>query len=280
MKNNKIEISSWIYAAAYLIWGVLLSMLVPKFAEILREMKLMSSPLRVIVFSIPSVIWLLINCIIAILVILRDIFGKRSLFPDWVAFTILIIPVAFYMFALSTSGGIVIGAILIFASVMSSLSQSDKQRSATALCNASALSKQGKYDEALDQLNKSIEKHPKDSLSYYLRGCTYFDKKDYENAISDFTKAYEISQTYSNALLMRGRCYIVKQEYDEAEGDFAQAIKINANAEAYNERVLVYIKKGKYDKAWEDLHKAESLANYKPNEDLIAKLKKESGRER
>lgn len=280
IKDNKITLSSWIYAAVYLIWGVLLYILVPKFAELLKEMGLLKSPLREMIFSIPSVIWLLLNCVVAVLVILRDMFRKNSLFPDWAAFAILLIPVVIFMYALQRSGVFVILGLLIFILSMSNLAKSNKQRVATTILEGAALSKQGKHDEALNHLNKAIETDPKESLNYYLRGCTYFDKKDYDSAISDFTKAYEISQTYSNALLMRGRSYIAKQEYDKAEGDFTQAIKINANAEAYNERVLVYIKKGKYDTAWEDLHKAESLTNYKPNEELIAKLKKESGRDK
>jgi len=209
---------------------------------------------------------------------------------------------------------IIILGFLVWGLSVSHLGQSDNRRATVALYKGVALAKQGKYDEGINYLNKSIKINPNVSLAYYSRGAAYFDKKEYDNAISDFTKAYEISPTYTDTLIMRGLAYVSKQKYDEAEKDFTQAIKIHETPEAYNERGLIYIKKGEsdkaiadftksieinsrfafpyqwravsyfnnkeYNKAWEDQHRAEGLANYKPNEEFIAELKKESGRDK
>jgi len=101
-KNNKIALSSWIYAAVYLLWGVLLYIMVPKFTEILKELEITLPLYRGIVVSTPSIIWLLVCFVIAALVLLRDISGKRSLFPNWAALTILIISTVYFIWALFT----------------------------------------------------------------------------------------------------------------------------------------------------------------------------------
>ncbi len=209
---------------------------------------------------------------------------------------------------------IIVFCFVIWGLSVSNLGQSDEQRAAAALQKGLAFGNQGKYEKAIVYLNKSIEIDPKMSLTYYVRGYTYFEKKEYENAIRDFTEAFRISPTYTNSLIMRGICYSEKQEYEEAEKDFTLAIETHESTEAYNERGLIYIKTGKYDKAvsdfnksieinprlafpyqwravsyfnkkeydkaWQDLHKAEDLANYKPDERFIANLKKTSGREK
>ena len=101
-KNIKIAISSWIYAIVYLLWGVLLYIMVPKFAEVLREMKISLPLSRSMIVSSPSIIWLLVCFVIATLVLLRDLSGKRSLFPNWAALTILVISIVYFAWALFT----------------------------------------------------------------------------------------------------------------------------------------------------------------------------------
>jgi type II secretory pathway component PulF len=100
IKNNKIALSSWIYTAVYLLYGVSLYILVPKFTEIFKEMKIALPSPRGIVVSTPPIIWLLISCIVANLIIFRDISGKRSLFPNWAVLMILIISMVYFIWAL------------------------------------------------------------------------------------------------------------------------------------------------------------------------------------
>ncbi len=55
--------------------------------------------------------------------------------------------------------------------------------------------------------------------------------------------------------------YHRKKEYDRVISDYTRAIEIDPQrfAVAYAERGLIYFVKKEYDKAWEDVHKAESL---------------------
>ena len=100
INSNKIGISSWIYAAIYLLWGILLYGLMPRCSETLKEMNIILRPPRGILLSMPSIVWLLINGVVAYLVISRDITGKRPLFPNWAVLTILIVSVVFFIYAL------------------------------------------------------------------------------------------------------------------------------------------------------------------------------------
>ncbi len=72
-----------------------------------------------------------------------------------------------------------------------------------------------------------------------------------------------------------------KKEYDQAIADYTKAIEIDTQrfAVAYAERSLIYYVKKEYDKAWEDVHKAESLGQeVRPG--FLKALRKDSGRKK
>jgi len=55
--------------------------------------------------------------------------------------------------------------------------------------------------------------------------------------------------------------------YDRAISEFNKVLEKNPrDARAYYERGLVYYNKGEYDKAWQDVHKAQSLGYHVPPE--------------
>ena len=57
--------------------------------------------------------------------------------------------------------------------------------------------------------------------------------------------------------------------YDQAISHFNRVLEQNPrDARAYYERGLVYYNKGEYDKAWQDVHKAQSLGYQVPPEFL------------
>jgi len=74
--------------------------------------------------------------------------------------------------------------------------------------------------------------------------------------------------------------YAIKHNFDQAISDYTIAIKINPEfTRAYQNRWLAYYHKGDYDRAWEDVHKVETLGGKVPP-DLLEELKKASGREK
>jgi tetratricopeptide (TPR) repeat protein len=78
---------------------------------------------------------------------------------------------------------------------------------------------------------------------------------------------------------IRGNAHLGSDEYDKAIADFNKIIEINPrDANAYKNRGVAYCYKGEYDKAWDDVHKAQSLGYQAPPEFLKA-LREASGRE-
>jgi tetratricopeptide (TPR) repeat protein len=70
------------------------------------------------------------------------------------------------------------------------------------------------------------------------------------------------------------------ERYDRTISEFNRVLEGNPqNARAYYERGLVYYNKGEYDKAWEDVHKAQSLGYQVPSE-FLRLLSAASGREK
>ncbi|MHC4586763.1 MAG: tetratricopeptide repeat protein, partial [Planctomycetota bacterium] len=71
-----------------------------------------------------------------------------------------------------------------------------------------------------------------------------------------------------------------KGQYDLAISDYTEALKINSkDTGAYSNRTAAYYHTGEYDKAWEDVHKAQSLG-CQVNERFLKDLRKASGREK
>ena len=62
---------------------------------------------------------------------------------------------------------------------------------------------------------------------------------------------------------------LLAERYDRAISEFDRVLERNPrDARAYYERGLVYYNKGEYDKAWQDVHKAQSLGYQVPPEFL------------
>jgi tetratricopeptide (TPR) repeat protein len=75
--------------------------------------------------------------------------------------------------------------------------------------------------------------------------------------------------------------YSRKKEYDQAIADYTKAIEIDPQrfAVAYAERALIYFIKKEYDKAWDDVHKAQSLGQ-EVRPQFLKTLREASGRKK
>jgi len=121
----------------------------------------------------------------------------------------------------------------------------------------------------------------KKSKDYYNRGIARSKKGETDRAISDFTKAIKKNPRFANAYYYRGLMYLRKKgDYDQVISDYTKAIEINPRlAVAYAERALIYYVKKEYDKAWEDVHKAESLGQ-EVRPEFLKPLREASGRKK
>jgi Flp pilus assembly protein TadD len=136
------------------------------------------------------------------------------------------------------------------------------------------------FDQTISDCSKAIELDPYLAAAYHNRGIAY-DNKGYTNqAISDFNKAIELDPTLSAAYYDRGLTYHRIGDIDKAIADYSKAIEINPYyVEAYGNRAGAYLGKHEYSKAWDDIHKRESLGGEIPPA-FLKILKEESGREK
>ncbi len=140
----------------------------------------------------------------------------------------------------------------------------------------------GHYDEAIESFTKAIKLNNNLADAYISRGHAYAIKPnpDLNQAIADFNRAIQINPLEDNAFTSRGLAHARQKKLDEAIADFNQAIKLNPqNALAYSFRGMVYCNKRDFTKAWQDVHKVQSLG-LEPPPELLELLKKYSGQEK
>ena len=164
----------------------------------------------------------------------------------------------------------------------------------------------GKLEEGIADFNKIININPAIPVAYYVRGIAYANKGNLEQAIKDYTKAIELNPQYTEAYLNRGLAYVYKGTFDQAKvdpnspkayinigptysnkadlkhavADCQKAIEISPKAtEPYFVRARVHFLSRDYDKAWQDVKKAEELGG-KTEPQFLDDLKKSSGRDK
>ncbi len=118
----------------------------------------------------------------------------------------------------------------------------------------------GRYDQAIADYTKALEKDPRLVEAYTNRGLAHEAKGQLDQAIADYTKALGINPQEASAYVSRGYAYHAKGQYKRAIGDFTKAIAINPNyAQAYHGRGNAYAAGKDYDKALRDLNAAIKL---------------------
>ena len=166
----------------------------------------------------------------------------------------------------------------------------------------------GQYDQAISEYSKALEINPRYALAYNDRGNAYQSKGQNGQAISDYSKAIELNPKDHKAYNNRGIAYSregrkewettltldtldpehikTKLEsglviyFDQAISDFTKGIEVNPKvADHYNNRGLIYYYKREWDKAWKDVHMAQSLG-YQVHPGFLKALREDSGRQR
>lgn len=145
--------------------------------------------------------------------------------------------------------------------------------------------KTGQYDQAIAEYNKALEINPRLDLAYYGRGIAYGSKAEYDRAISDFTKAVEIDPRFALAYSLRGSAYWKTGQYDQAIADYTKALEIDPRTAAvgYVSRAIAHHGLKNYDKAWDDVRKAQDLGYKFDTEflkEFLKNLREASGREK
>jgi len=116
---------------------------------------------------------------------------------------------------------------------------------------------QGKYDDAVVELNKAISIDPNNAQAYFFRGLIHSKKGDLDQAISDYDKAINLSPNYAKAYNNRGWDYFRKGNFDLAIADCTKSIEIlPKRAAPYYNKGLAYYSLGQFDKALADYKRA------------------------
>jgi tetratricopeptide (TPR) repeat protein len=106
-----------------------------------------------------------------------------------------------------------------------------------------------KTDQAIADLNVSLERDPFSRRAYCLRGSCYERKRDYARAEKDYTSALAWGKTLRRkpdeltyqALCSRARVYSYRKMYPQALKDLAAAVAANKDrTEAYIARVQIW----------------------------------------
>lgn len=102
--------------------------------------------------------------------------------------------------------------------------QSDKA-AVQAFLDGRQLVQDGKEDEAMEALNRAIDKFERHALAYERRGYINYRLRNYKDAMYDFTKSIDINPRNPEAYLGRAKVKIKESNLQAAIEDYALGIK-------------------------------------------------------
>jgi len=118
----------------------------------------------------------------------------------------------------------------------------------------------GRFDEAIEDLNKAIALEPNSFEAYNTRGVVFVIMGHYREAIEDFDRAIALKPSCYEAYAARGVSLRNVGQLDRAIDSFNKAIAIHPDrAEAYNDRGLTYAFAKQYLSALHDYNLAIEL---------------------
>jgi tetratricopeptide (TPR) repeat protein len=127
-----------------------------------------------------------------------------------------------------------------------------------------------KYDEAIKDLNKSIEIEGVNPRAYNNLGDVYYKKQEYRKGIEYSNKSLQYMTDKYHPYFNRARCHFKLSNLDSSLIDYNKVISIeNGYYNVYSERGDVYFAMNKIDEAINDWLKALDL---KPPEDFEKEL--------
>lgn len=125
--------------------------------------------------------------------------------------------------------------------------------------------KREKYAKALDDFSGAIEHDAGPDLLYrcYLgRGVSYMGLLEYDQALTDLNNSIEINDTVAGSFYSRGMVNYEIRDYEAAVNDFHKILEFSkGNAALYFNLGMAYFKLEEKDKACQNLNKACTMGN-------------------
>ena len=130
----------------------------------------------------------------------------------------------------------------------------------SAANEASIKIKLNEFQNALDEIQKSIKLCPDSARYFGLRGRAYLGLGNYDLAMFDFDKAISLSQTSIDAWYGRGVAYYMKNKWQESFDDMSKVIHINEKfGDAYLYRAYACEGMEKYQSALYDYEQVQRM---------------------
>jgi len=113
----------------------------------------------------------------------------------------------------------------------------------------------GSYNEAIESLERSISLNKQLTESYSLLGTIYLEQNDFERAISILESGVKISPDDYKLRVLLGESYYRLGELQKSEGEYKRAKNINSGEfEPYFRLGMIYLDMGEYQKATEEFN--------------------------
>ncbi len=89
------------------------------------------------------------------------------------------------------------------------------------------LLREGLVDEAIVELGRVAEEHPKNEYAHFFLGCAHFDRQDYTKAMRCYLTALEVAPRYVGAMTHLGHTLRALGRYQEAIRMAKEVLHIN-----------------------------------------------------
>jgi len=137
--------------------------------------------------------------------------------------------------------------LLLAACLQPPAKNNPAEQAAQLVQTGDTLSKQGNYDEAINEYTAAIELDPTLTAAYTGRGQAYFLQDRSLMALSDYSTAIELDPDNTEAYYGRGWSQLANSAWDGAVSDFSKALELDPDqARAYNGRSWGYVNKAKW----------------------------------
>jgi tetratricopeptide (TPR) repeat protein len=118
----------------------------------------------------------------------------------------------------------------------------------------------GRYDDALPDLDRALELEPHNTFALARRSEVYRMKARYHDALRDLNRVLELEPDDATTLAARGDLHTGQGRYDDALPDLDRALELEPdNLTALASRGMIHAEQGRYDDALRDLNGALEL---------------------
>lgn len=136
----------------------------------------------------------------------------------------------------------------------------------------------GKFEEALENLEKSLELKPDHALTHFSKGIAYHNLTQLRAAYENYGHAIKIDEKMIDAYYNRAQAILAfdnpsEDELKEAKADLEQATKLDDKfIDAYYYLAIVKMKLGLYESAIVSLDKVLAIQPQSPYSKALKKL--------